>query len=108
MSDDKSTADQPGGEPSAAPQSGAAPRMPFPATRLLYAVGFAVVAWFVFWITLVLALAQFVVVAINGHLNEELKSFSLDLVQYLRELLAYITFARDEQPFPIGPFPKHS
>jgi hypothetical protein len=82
-------------------------REPFPAVRLLYAIGFAVVAWFVFWITLILALAQFVVVAINGRVNDELKGFSLNLAQYLWELLAYITFARDEQPFPIGPFPKH-
>jgi hypothetical protein len=48
-----------------------------------------------------------VVVAINGRVNDELKGFSLNLAQYLWELLAYITFARDEQPFPIGPFPRH-
>jgi hypothetical protein len=63
-------------------------REPFPAVRLLYAIGF-------------------VVVAINGRVNDELKGFSLNLAQYLWELLAYITFARDEQPFPIGPFPRH-
>lgn len=94
------------------PQPGAQPagehRSPFPAVRLLYAIGFGIVAWFVFWITLVLALAQFVVVAINGRVNEELKQFSLNLIQYLWELLAFIAFVRDDQPFPIGPFPKVS
>ncbi|HET7333924.1 MAG TPA: DUF4389 domain-containing protein [Rhizomicrobium sp.] len=83
-------------------------RSPFPAIRLLYAIGFGIVAWFVFWITLVLALAQFVVVAINGRENEELKQFSLNLIQYLWELLAFIAFVRNDQPFPIGPFPKVS
>jgi hypothetical protein len=87
--------------------SGAAEaRPPFPAVRLLYAIGFAIVAWVVFWLILVLALAQFVVVAINGKVNEELKTFGSSLVQYLWELLAFITFYRDAQPFPIGPFPK--
>jgi hypothetical protein len=82
-------------------------RTPFPFVRLLYAVGFSFVAWFVGWIILVLALAQFVVLAITGRVNEELRNFSFSLVQYLWELLAFITFVRDEQPFPIGPFPKH-
>ena len=91
----------------AVPPPEAARRPPFPAVRLLYAIGFAVVAWFVFWITLILALVQFVVVAINGKVNEELKSFTVNLIQYLWELLAFITFVRDEQPFPIGPFPRN-
>jgi hypothetical protein len=82
-------------------------KAPFPAARLLYSIGFAIIAWFVFWIVLALGLIQFVVVLVNGHMNEELKSFSFSLVQYLWELLAYIVFVRDEQPFPIGPFPKH-
>ena len=83
----------------------AAARLPFPAVRLLYAIGFAVVAWFVFWIVLLLTVLQFVVVAVRGKQNDEIKSLSLNLVQYLWELLAFIAFARDEQPFPFGPFP---
>jgi len=98
-----------GGSSAQASASSAAPeRAPFPAIRLLYAIGFGVVAWFVFWITLLLALVQFVVVAINGRVNDELKTFTINLIQYLWELLAFIVFVRDEQPFPIGPFPKRS
>ena len=82
-------------------------RTPFPVVRLLYAIGFSVVAWFVFWIVLLLSLVQFVVLAVTGRVNEELRNFSFSLVQYLWELLAFITFVRDDQPFPIGPFPKH-
>jgi hypothetical protein len=81
---------------------------PFPAVRLLYAAGYAVIAWFVFWLVLILGLFQFGVIALNGHSNAELKAFNFSLVQYLWELLAFITFVRDEQPFPIGPFPKHA
>jgi hypothetical protein len=82
-------------------------RAPFPVVRLLYALGFSVVAWFVFWIILLLALAQFIVLAVTGRVNDELRNFSFSLVQYLWELLAFITFVRDDQPFPIGTFPKH-
>ena len=86
----------------------AAARLPFPAVRLLYALGFAVVAWFVFWIVLLLTVLQFVVVAVQGKQNAEITSLSSNLVQYLWELLAFIAFARDEQPFPFGPFPHAS
>ncbi len=81
-------------------------RAPFPLVRLLYAFGFAILAWISFWLLLVLGLTQFVVVLATGRVNDELKTFSLSLLQYLWELFAFVTFVRDEQPFPIGPFPK--
>lgn len=79
----------------------------FPVVRLLYALGFAVIAWFVFWLIIILGALQFIVLLVNGRANQELKDFNFSLVQYLWELLAFIVFVRDEQPFPIGPFPKH-
>ena len=82
------------------------PRAPFPAVRLLYAIGFALVAWVVFWVVLLLALMQFVIVALQGRANSEVKNLSLNLIQYLWELLAFVAFVRDEQPFPVGPFPQ--
>ncbi len=81
-------------------------RLPFPFARLIYAVGFAVVAWVVFWLLLVLAVLQFVTMAVMGHPNDELKHFTHNMTLYLQELFGYITLTRDEQPFPIGPFPK--
>ena len=83
-------------------------RPPFPVVRLIYSIGFGFVAWLVLHIIFLLAVVQFLLFAVNGRRNEELKSFSNTLLQYEWELLAYITFVRDEQPFPIGPFPKHA
>jgi hypothetical protein len=80
---------------------------PFPGARLLCAIGYAFLAWFVLWFLFAIGVVQFVMFAINGRVNEELKNFSLSLVQYLWELLAYVTFVRDDQPFPVGPFPRH-
>ena len=81
-------------------------KAPFPFVRLLYSLGFAVLGWLAFWLLLVLATVQFVVLLITGRVNEELKSFNLNLLQYLWEVCAFIIFVRDEQPFPLGPFPR--
>ena len=81
-------------------------KAPFPFVRLLYSMGFAVLGWLAFWLLLVLATVQFVVLLITGRVNEELKTFNLNLLQYLWEVCAFIIFVRDEQPFPLGPFPK--
>lgn len=83
-------------------------RPPFPVVRLLYAIGYGILAYFVLHILFAIALVQFVLFAINGHKNEELANFSANLVQYLWDLVAFIVFVRDEQPFPIGPFPKRA
>lgn len=82
-----------------------APHRPFPLERLLYAVAFAFLAWFVLWVLIVVGVVQFIVFAINGRSNDELRNFSRNLVQYLFDLLGYVTFVRDERPFPFGPFP---
>jgi hypothetical protein len=97
-----------GGTPPPGGQSAPPPHPPFPAARLFYAIGYGIIAWFVIHVVFLLAVIQFVVIAINGRGNDELKHFCLVLVQYLWELLAFITFVRDEQPFPLGPFPKHA
>jgi hypothetical protein len=98
------TADSPEPQP-AAPEGKA--RAPFPVTRLLFAIGFAVVAWVVFWIALLLGLAQWIVTAVGGDQDDQLKGWSRNLNQYLWEVLSFIVFARDEKPFPFGtPFPR--
>lgn len=81
---------------------------PFPIVRLIYAFGYGLIAWFVLHIIFLLAFVQFVMIAINGRTHDEIKSFCATLLQYEWELIAFITFVRDEQPFPVGPFPKHA
>jgi len=81
---------------------------PFSSARLLYSLLYAVIAWFTFWIVLVLAAVQFICVLLNSRVSEELRRTSLNVIQYLWELLAYVCFVRDEQPFPVGPFPSYA
>src|SRR4051812_7595542 len=82
-------------------------RPPYPWVRLLYAIGFSFVAWAVFWVVvLLLAPLHYITIAITGRANEELQMMSLRAIHYLKELLGFISGARDEKPFPLGPFPK--
>ena len=108
MTDATSGSSVPPGNGSGTPGGAIPVRPPFPVVRLLCAIGYGLIAWFVVHVIFVLAVIQFVMLALNGRCNEELKHFSLMLVQYLWELMAFITFVRDEQPFPVGPFPKHA
>jgi hypothetical protein len=92
-----------------APPPPASPlRHPFPFARLIYAIGYAFIAWLVFWFILILALLQFITRAVTGHANDELRRFSRNMITYLLELLGYVCLVRDERPFPIGPFPTGS
>ncbi|HEY4115300.1 MAG TPA: DUF4389 domain-containing protein [Rhizomicrobium sp.] len=93
------------GTAQAVPPPAQAAHPPFPFVRLIYAFGFGILAYFVLMVLFVMAVIQFIVLAANGRLNDELRHFCANLMQYLFELLAYITFVRDEQPFPIGRFP---
>lgn len=99
----------PGGSGESGPYTPPPPhpaRAPFPWARLLYAIGFAVLAWVMFWLlVLVLAPLFFITLAISGKENEELKRISLRALHYLLELLAFISGVSEEKPFPFGPFP---
>ena len=98
------TADMP--PPGQTPPAALPHHLPFPVARVLYALGFGIIAWFVLHVLFFLAFVQVVLIAVNGHANGELKRFCASLIQYESELFAYVTFASDEQPFPLGPFPK--
>src|SRR6185437_761588 len=66
----------------APPPSGAAPRPPFPVVRLVYSLGYGLIAWFVLHVIFMLAVVQFVMIAVNGRVHEEIRSFCSALLQY--------------------------
>lgn len=73
--------------------------------RFLYMLGFWLLGYVAFNISILMAAVQLVVVLVTGEKNQDLRGFSRNLVQYLWECLAFITFVRDEKPFPFGKFP---
>jgi len=103
MNDETIIPGEPLGEPKAAPEG---LRRPFPFEHMLYALGFAIVAWLVFWLTICLAVLQYIVTAILGRKNEELTKFSHGIALYLEQLLLYVLLVRSERPFPFAAFPK--
>ena len=73
--------------------------------RLIYSLGFAAVAYLGLLLLFALAIAQFVVAAIDHKPNAELRSFIRRLVRYLAEVTAFTALASEVRPFPFGPFP---
>lgn len=76
--------------------------------RLLYMVVFWFLGNVAFSVAIFLGAIQFVVILVTGAKNEELRSFSRNLVQYVWECLAFVIFAREDKPFPLGKFPSVS
>lgn len=73
--------------------------------RLLYMIAFWFLGNIAFSVAIFLGALQFVVILITGSKNEELRAFSRNLIQYVWECLAFVIFAREEKPFPLGRFP---
>lgn len=73
--------------------------------RLLYTIFFVIIANIVSWIVCVVVIAQFFYSWIGGSPNEKLLSFSGSLSEYVKQLVAYISFNSDEKPWPMGEWP---
>jgi len=52
----------------------------------------------------VLVLIQFVMVIINKHPEERLKSFGKDLSGFIYQVFLFLTFNSEEKPFPFKPW----
>lgn len=73
--------------------------------RMLFMVGFWFLGNLAFSISIFLGALQFVVILVRGEANAELKTFSRNLIQFVWQCLAYVTFNQDEKPFPLNRFP---
>jgi hypothetical protein len=73
--------------------------------RLPYLLLFGIVFKIVEVLVCVIALVQFVLHVALGRPNERLRSLGTSLSAYVREIAAYLTYARDTAPYPFGPWP---
>lgn len=80
-------------------------RAPFPWQRLLLSIMFAFLGWFAFWMTIVLAIIMWVLVAVSSEPHAEFRKFVSASARYVWQCLAYIVMLKDEKPFPLGPLP---
>jgi hypothetical protein len=74
--------------------------------RLLYMAGFWFLGNIAFSLSILLGAVQLIVVFLSGSKNEELAAFSRRLIAYVFECLSFITFDREDKPFPFGSFPE--
>lgn len=70
--------------------------------RLAYMVGYSVIAYVMFWLTLFSAAVQIVVRLVTGAPNQELVDLGVRMTGYLGELFAFLTFQTDDKPFPFN------
>ncbi len=68
--------------------------------RLAYMIGYALIAYVMFWLTLFSGAVQIVVRLVTGAPNQELVDLGARMTSYLGEILGFITFQTDEKPFP--------
>ena len=73
--------------------------------RVLYMVGYSFIGYFVQVALFVVALVQAVYTLVSGHRSGEITSLARNLTTYLTEVMAFVSWASDQKPFPAGKFP---
>lgn len=69
-------------------------------TRIFVTLLFALIGWLALWVFGVVVLVQFGFLLITGSLNKNLKAFSGELGNYLKDIIGYVGFQTDDKPFP--------
>lgn len=73
--------------------------------RVLYMILFGVAFYVAEFVLVVVAVVQLVVKLISGSTLARLDTFGAQLAVYMRELVAFLTFASEAKPFPLAPWP---
>lgn len=84
------------------PGPGAEKARPFPWERLAFTVLFAFIAWFAFWISLVLAAVGGALKLFGVQTQDNIASYARRSTAYLASALSYVSGETDEKPFPFG------
>lgn len=69
-------------------------------TRILYMVLFAVILYLVMTVLCFVVVIQIIFALLTGEPNKEIRRFSADLVLYLRQIAAFLTYTEDTKPYP--------
>ncbi|MCK5718142.1 MAG: DUF4389 domain-containing protein [Thiomargarita sp.] len=73
--------------------------------RFIFMVLYAIMFYFAIWIVGIMILFQFGVVLLTGKLNERILPVGLSLSTYIHQILLYLTYNSDEEPFPFSSWP---
>ena len=73
--------------------------------RVLYMIGYGFIGYFVLMALFIVAVVQAIYTLVSGHRSDEVGSLARNLTVYLTEVMAFVSWASDEKPFPAGKFP---
>lgn len=74
--------------------------------RIVYTVFFYCIFYLAELAVAIIAILQAVFVALSGAPQPDVKNFSLQLAAYLRQVVAYMTWATDNKPYPFVEWPR--
>ena len=77
----------------------------YPWKRLLFSLLYVALLWLSLWAIVFTAIAQFVLRIFDADASDDLRAFGGRLGTYMGQMAAYVTFAREEAPFPFARFP---
>jgi len=70
--------------------------------RLLYILGYAVMFQIAEIVLALTVVVQFVLTLFQGRANDNLRDLGSQVGEWLRQAVAYMTWANDERPWPFG------
>ncbi len=73
--------------------------------RLLYMLLFAAILYVTLIVTGAVVVIQFLFKLVTGTANGELTRFGGTLADFVRDVVAFLTFASETMPFPFAPWP---
>jgi hypothetical protein len=73
--------------------------------RIAFMVGFAVALYVAISVLVVLTIAQALFCLVTGKDNENLRGLGKGLGSYVHQIVEFLTYNRQDKPFPFAPFP---
>jgi hypothetical protein len=73
--------------------------------RLLFMIVLSMAYGVAELVTLAVVVFQFAASLFTGRPNDHLARFGRNLARYFQQIIAYLTFATEEKPFPFAPWP---
>ncbi|MBL4819669.1 MAG: DUF4389 domain-containing protein [Gammaproteobacteria bacterium] len=74
--------------------------------RILFILGYCLVLYVVAGVVIVLTLAQALFSVFTGEDNQNLRLLGSSLVEYVSQILNFMTYNSNQRPFPFSPFPE--
>ena len=74
--------------------------------RLVFIILFAIAMQITGAILTVVVIVQFLTKLLTGKVNEHVSTFGQNLSTFVYQVIRFLTFARDEMPWPFAPWPE--